>query len=260
MSDNGKAPPNLKTPFLQWLAAYAMTGDMRLSPNNRDVRMGGAASARIAVGISEDGTKNYVGIAGGDDIPIGSIPITSVAFARGIQDRDWLVLVTNDATAARSKTPVPLRIWFPANTGTFDPWCGIRPDETITLCRITSDMIPAATPERIEPIIEVPLTLQGNWSGVEAIESEPTEPEIEIAVLQVPDMGGEETFFSRPASPDQATAPQPAPNHPPIPVPDASDTEDEDLAAAWDQVGAVDDDEMDQIYAAIDQATKPPAP
>ncbi len=260
MSSDGKAPPNLKTPFLQWLAAYAMTGDMRLSANNRDVRMGGAASARIAVGISEDGTKNFVGIAAGDDIPLGSIPITSVAFARRIQDRDWLVIVTNDATAARAKTPVPLRIWFPANSGTFDPWCGIRPDETITLCRITAEMIPSASPERIEPIAEVPLTLQGNWQGVEVIESEPPEPEIEIAVLQVPDMGEEETFFTRPASPETAT-PAPAAAAPPPPVSD--DSEDEDLAAAWDQVGDgvdLDGAEMDQIYAAIDQATKPPSP
>lgn len=270
MSNDGKAPPNLKTPFLQWLAAYATTGDMRLSPNNRDIRMGGAASARIAVGLSEDGTKNYIGIAAGDDIPIGSIPISSVAFARRIQDRDWLVLLTNDATNGRSETPVPLRIWFPANSGTFDPWCGIRPDETVTLCRLTAEMIPAASPDTLEPIIEVPLSLQGDWRGVEVIESEPPEPEIEIAVLQVPDLGEEETFFTRPSTPAAGAPAAPATGTPPVMpaapagFPPSDDSEDEDLAAAWADVASegsdIDPADMDDIYAAIDQATKPPSP
>mgnify|MGYP001426959111 CR=1 FL=1 len=264
-NEDGKAPPNLKTPLLQWMAAYAMTGDMRVSPNNRDIRMGGAASMRIAVGLSEENAHTYVGIAAGDDIPLGSIPITSVAFARKIQDRDWLVIVTNDATDGRSKKPIPLRIWFPANTGIFDAWCGIKPDETVTLCSITPDMIPIASPDSIQPIGEFPLTLQGDWKGVEVIETIEDEPEIEIESLQMPEMGGEETFFTKPTSPATAPATTPAaapaltPVAPTIDYPIPSDSEDEDLAAAWGEA-TLPASEMDDIYAAMDQVTRPPSP
>lgn len=193
---------NLQTPLLKWMAKYAVIGD--LATKGRDFRMGPTASARIAVGISQTTRSPYVALTGDDDIVFSSFDISKIAFARNVNNRDWLVFVTPDASQGRAKTPVPMRIWFPAQEGIFDGWCGTK-DQIVQIIHLTEAQValmPNVSEEDINIIGEAPLTLQGDWTGLEVIADmtpeevegleEPEEVAIETAPVSAPLMEEDE--------------------------------------------------------------------
>lgn len=182
---------NLKTPILGWLATYAKVGEMKFK--GRDFFVGPSASSRLAIGISDKTRQTFLGFTGDDDVVFTSFVIASIAFVRRVQDKDWLVVVTDDGSNGRADEPIPMRIWFPANAGLFDGWAGIPEHASVQLIRVTDDNM-RLSDDSVDIIESVPLTLQGNWKGVEVIE-EPDEDDLslvpeeaEIETSQMPDV------------------------------------------------------------------------
>lgn len=188
---------NLNAPILNWLATYAKVGEMKFK--GRDFFVGPSASSRIAIGISDKTRQTFLGFTGDDDVVFSSFEISSIAFVRRVQERDWLVIVTDDGSNGRADTPIPMRIWFPANIGLFDGWAGIPDYASIQIIRLIDDTL-RLSDSSVEVLNTIPLTLQGKWDGVEVI-IEPDEDDLsleneeaEIVTSQMPevDMAAEE--------------------------------------------------------------------
>lgn len=168
---------NLETPLAQFLAQMASANELRVS--RRDFKLGALASAYISIGI-DDNRAFYIGMPDWMIDLMKEFPISSVAFARQIQDQDWLVIITEDASNGRNKdNPIPLRFWFPANPGLFDAFAGIK-DRVIKFIPTVIDPKgqPVSLSDTPEPKIEAPLTLQGDWRGVLQIEDEGEVPDV----------------------------------------------------------------------------------
>lgn len=162
---------NLQTPLAQFLAQMASANELKIS--RRDFKLGALASSYLSVGI-DDNRAFYIGMPDWMIDLMQEFPISSVAFARQVQNQDWLVIVTDDASNGRNADdPVPLRFWFPANPGLFDSFAGIK-DRVIKFIPTIVDPKgqPVSVSDEPEPKIEAPLTLQGDWNGVIQIEDE----------------------------------------------------------------------------------------
>ncbi|WP_097053597.1 hypothetical protein [Thalassospira xiamenensis] len=124
--------------------------------------MGERAARRFSIGLDDDNVPVF-GIANDDVEAVMSVKWSSVAFVRGVQRKDWVVLACKDARVnePRADDPVALRMWLPTSTGLLDGWIGFTEIETI---RFKETTIYKGKPIASSEFLAVlPLAFKGNW-------------------------------------------------------------------------------------------------
>ena len=195
---------NLKAPFLKWVSGYIRSKEAVIGQSGQtiDITFGPSASIRMALGYSEQSGRTYIGVSDDSDIALSDLDVSSVVFGRRIKDADWVVLIADNIAAERDipesflkninpgSTPpaIQVRLWFPAGRGLLDSWSGIPPSAQIVLGALPKQ-IPRTriiSESDFFTINTLPLSLKGNWRGVEIITNPKDDPANQLPLPSPP--------------------------------------------------------------------------